>query len=155
VTIVPWGQSTMREVRRSALLPYTAGQMYGLVIDVERYPEFLPWCSGARVLAAEGENVTVRLGLARGLVRGNFTTRNRNVPERSVEITLVEGPFSLLEGRWDFRPIETAGTRVELQVRFQTHGLIDAIALGPAFEQICNQMVDAFGRRAHQVFRGG
>jgi len=155
VTIVPWGQSTMREVRRSALVPYTAGQMYGLVIDVERYPEFLPWCSGARVLAAEGENVTVRLGLARGLVRGNFTTRNRNVPERSVEMTLVEGPFSLLEGRWDFRPIETAGTRVELQVRFQTHGLIDAIALGPAFEQICNQMVDAFGRRAHQVFRGG
>jgi ribosome-associated toxin RatA of RatAB toxin-antitoxin module len=145
----------MREVSRSALLPYTAGQMYGLVIDVERYPEFLPWCSGARILTADGEFVTVSLGLSRGLVRGHFTTRNRHVPDRSVEMKLVEGPFSLLEGRWDFRPIETAGTRVELQVRFQTHGLIDAIALGPAFEQICNQMVDAFGRRAHQVFRGG
>ena len=145
----------MREVRRSALLPYSAGQMYGLVIDVERYPEFLPWCSGARILNAEGEYVTVNLGLSRGFVHGNFTTRNRHVPDRSVEMSLVDGPFSLLEGRWDFRPIETAGTRVELQVRFQTHGLIDSIALGPTFQQACNQMVDAFGRRAHQVFRGG
>ncbi len=144
----------MREVRRSALLPYTAGQMYGLVIDVERYPEFLPWCNGARILAAEGEFVTVSLGLARGFVRGSFSTRNRHVPDRSVEMRLVEGPFSLLEGRWDFRPIESAGTRVELQIRFQTRGLISGLALGPAFEEICNQMVDAFGRRAHQVFRG-
>jgi ribosome-associated toxin RatA of RatAB toxin-antitoxin module len=144
----------MREVRRSALLPYTASQMYGLVTDVERYPEFLPWCKGARILAAEGEFVTVSLGLVRGMVRGSFTTRNRQVPDRSVEMRLVEGPFSLLEGRWDFLPIEAAGTRVELQIRFQTHGLISGLALGPAFEGICNQMVDAFGRRAHQVFRG-
>ncbi len=144
----------MREVRRSALLPYTAGQIYGLVTDVERYPEFLPWCHGARILAAEGEYVTVSLALVRGLVRGSFTTRNRHVPDHSVEMRLVEGPFSLLEGRWDFRPIESAGTRVELQIRFQTHGLIAGLALGPAFEEICNQMVDAFGRRAHQVFRG-
>ena len=144
----------MREVRRSALLPYTAGQIYGLVTDVERYPEFLPWCSSARILAAEGEYVTVSLGIARGLARGTFTTRNRHITDRSVEMQLVEGPFSLLEGRWDFHPIGAAGTRVELQVRFQTHRLIDAIALGPAFEGICNQLVDAFGRRAHQVFRG-
>ena len=144
----------MREVRRSALLPYTAGQMYGLVIDVERYPEFLPWCDSARILSADGGYMTVKLGLSRGLVRGSFTTRNRHVPDRSVEMSLVDGPFSVLEGRWDFHPIETAGTRIDLQVRFQTHGLIDAIALGPAFQQICNHMVDAFGKRAHQVFRG-
>jgi len=145
----------MREVRRSALLPYTAGQIFGLVTDVERYPEFLPWCTGARIVVDEGEFVTVSLGLARGVVRGSFTTRNRLVPERSVEMSLVEGPFSLLEGRWDFWPIGQAGTRVELRIRFQTRGLISGLALGPAFEGICNQMVDAFGRRAHQVFRAG
>lgn len=144
----------MREVRRSALLPFTAGQLYGLVTDVERYPEFLPWCTAARVLADEGQYVTVSLGLARGRVRGNFTTRNCLVPDRSVEMRLVEGPFSLLEGRWDFLPIQEAGTRAELQIRFQTRGLISGLALGPAFEQICNQLVDAFARRAHQVFRG-
>lgn len=145
----------MREVRRSALLPYSTGQMYGLVADVLRYPEFLPWCTGARILADEGEFVTVSLGLQRGLARGSFTTRNRLVPERSVEMRLVEGPFSLLEGRWEFAPIQEAGSRAELLVRFETRGILGGIALGPAFEQICNQMVDAFARRAHQVYRAG
>jgi ribosome-associated toxin RatA of RatAB toxin-antitoxin module len=145
----------MREVRRSALLPFAAGQIYGLVADVERYPEFLPWCTSARVLAAEGEFVTVNLGLARGIARGSFTTRNRLVPDRAVTMSLVDGPFSLLEGRWEFTPIQEAGSRADLHVRFETRGLLGGIALGPAFEQICNQLVDAFGRRARQVFRGG
>lgn len=142
----------MREVRRSALLPYSAGQMYGLVTDVLRYPEFLPWCTGARILVDEGEFVTVSLGLHRGLARGSFTTRNRLVPERSVEMRLVEGPFSMLEGRWEFAPIQEAGTRAELLMRFETRGFLSGIALGPAFEHACNQMVDAFARRARQVY---
>jgi ribosome-associated toxin RatA of RatAB toxin-antitoxin module len=145
----------MREVRRSALLPFTAAQIYGLVTDVERYPEFLPWCTGAQILADDGEYMTVRLALARGIVRGSFTTRNHLVPERSVEMSLVDGPFDLLEGRWDFTPIGDAGTRAELQVRFNTHGLAAGIALGPVFETICNELVDAFGRRAREVFGGG
>jgi ribosome-associated toxin RatA of RatAB toxin-antitoxin module len=145
----------VREVRRSALLPYSAGQMYGLVTDVLRYPEFLPWCTGARILADEGEFVTVSLGLHRGLARGSFTTRNRLVPGRSVEMRLVEGPFSTLEGRWEFAPIQDAGTRAELLMRFETRGILGGIALGPAFEHACNEMVDAFARRAHQVYRAG
>lgn len=142
----------MREVRRSALLPYRAGQIYGLVADVRRYPEFLPWCTGARVLAEQGEFVTVALGLQRGLARATFTTRNRMVPERSVEMRLVDGPFAALEGRWEFTPIADAGTRAELAVRFETRGVLGALTLGPAFEQICNQLVDAFARRARQVY---
>lgn len=145
----------MREVRRSALLPFTAAQVYGLVADVERYPEFLPWCTTARILADEGEFVTVNLGLSRGMARGNFTTRNRLVPERSLTMSLVDGPFSLLEGRWEFTPIADAGSRADLHVRFATHGVVGGLVLGPAFQEICNQLVDAFGRRAHQVFRGG
>ena len=143
----------MHEVRRSALLPWSAGQMYGLVTDVTRYPEFLPWCRTSELLAEEGEFVTVRLGLARGLVRGSFTTRNRLVPDRTVDMRLVDGPFSLLEGRWDFHPIGDSGSRAELSVRFQPRGLLGALMLGTAFEGICNQMVDAFGQRARTVFR--
>ena len=145
----------MREVRRSALLPYTAAQMYALVTDVERYPEFLPWCTSSVILMDEGEQVTVKLGLSSGITRASFTTRNLLVPERSVTMNLVDGPFDRLEGRWDFTSISDMGTRADLQVRFATHGLIGAIALGPAFEGICNHMVDAFARRARQVFRGG
>jgi len=144
----------MREVRRSALLPYTPEQVYGLVADVERYPEFLPWCTEARILhAGEGE-VTVTLGLSAGLARARFTTLNRLEPSRSMTMSLVDGPFDRLEGRWDFRAVGGAGTRADLHVRFATHGVIGTLALGPAFEGICNHLVDAFARRARQVFDG-
>lgn len=133
-------------------MPYSPQQVYGLVADVERYPEFLPWCSESRILDAQGDQITARLGLASGLVRASFTTRNRLDPASSVTMSLVDGPFAHLEGRWDFTPIQRSGTRADLFVRFATHGVIGALALGPAFEGICNHLVDAFARRAHQVF---
>ena len=142
----------MREVRRSALLPYAPAQVFSLVADVERYPEFLPWCTSARILARDGDEMTVTLGLSSGLARANFTTRNRLVPDRSLTMRLVEGPFDRLDGRWDFTPIGTEGARADLHVAFATHGLIGALALGPAFEAACNHLVDAFARRARQVF---
>ena len=145
----------MREVRRSALLPFSSAQMYALVRDVERYPEFLPWCTEARIIAAQGEHATVRLGLVSGLARASFTTRNLHVPDKSVTMSLVEGPFDHLEGRWDFTPIRPDASRTDFRVRFATHGLLRALALGPAFEAICNHLVDAFARRARQVYRAG
>jgi ribosome-associated toxin RatA of RatAB toxin-antitoxin module len=144
----------MREVQRSAIVPFTPAQMYELVADVERYPEFLPWCTSAMILVDEGDSVTVQLGLALGVARGRFTTQNRMVPGSSVEMRLVDGPFSALEGRWQFSPIGDAGTRAELHLRFETSGLIRGIVFGPAFEQACNQLVDAFGRRAREVYGG-
>lgn len=142
----------MREIRRSALLPYSAGQMFELVADVERYPEFLPWCTAARVLEREGDTVLAALSLSRGRARASFTTRNLLAPGRFLEMRLVDGPFSQLEGRWDFSDIGHAGSRVELGVRFQAAATLAGILLGPAFEGICNQLVDAFGRRARQVY---
>ena len=137
------------------VLAYSPRQLYELVADVERYPEFLPWCTSATVLARSGDEVTVTLGLASGLARTRFTTRNRLEPARAMSMTLVDGPFDRLEGRWEFAPIRAAGTRAELHVAFATHGVIGAIALGPAFEGVCNHLVDAFARRARQVFGGG
>jgi ribosome-associated toxin RatA of RatAB toxin-antitoxin module len=142
----------MREVRRSALLPYAVQQVYGLVADVERYPEFLPWCTDARILAGDDREVTVRLGLSSGFTRASFTTRNRLEPGSAITMSLVDGPFDELEGRWDFTPVGGTGTRADLQVRFSTRGVIGALALGRAFEGICNQLVDVFARRARQVF---
>jgi len=144
----------MRDVRRSALLPYAAPQVFGLVADVERYPEFLPWCTHARILGGEGNEVTVKLGLSSGIARASFTTRNRLEPHRSVTMSLVDGPFDHLEGRWDFTPIAGAGTRADLHVQFSTHGLVGALALGPAFEGVCSHLVDAFARRAREVLGG-
>ncbi len=142
----------MREVRRSALLPFTPAQMYELVADIRRYPEFLPWCTSAEILAEEGKQVTARLGLSLGPARGSFTTRNRLLPGSGLEMRLVDGPFRALEGRWEFSPIGESGTRATLELCFETSGPIGGIMFGPAFEQVCNQLVDAFGRRARQVY---
>jgi len=142
----------MREVRRSALLPFSPLQMYELVADVRRYPEFLPWCTSAEVLDEDGEHVTVKLGMGLGLARASFTTRNRLLPGTGMELQLVDGPFRVLEGQWVFSPIAEAGTRVMLELRFETSDPIGGMVLGPAFEQVCNQLVDAFGRRARQVY---
>ena len=144
----------MREVHRSALVPFSAPQMYDLVVDVERYPEFLPWCTAAAILAEDGDRVTVQLGLALGFARGSFTTRHQLTPGSAVEMQLVDGPFSELNGRWTFAPIGTAGTRAELRLRFETSGLFGSFVLGPAFEQVCNQLVDAVARRAREVYGG-
>lgn len=142
----------MREVKRSALLTYTATQMFDLVADVERYPEFLPWCTAATVLAREGEMVTAQLALSRGRASARFTTRNRLVPGQFLEMRLLEGPFRSLEGRWDFVAIGEAGSRVELAIAFETQGSLAGIVLGPVFEGICNQLVDAFAQRARRVY---
>lgn len=142
----------MREVKRSALLPYTATQMFDLVADVERYPEFLPWCTAATVLAREGEMVTAQLALSRGRASARFTTRNRLVPGQFLEMRLLEGPFRSLEGRWDFVAIGEAGSRVGLAMAFETQGSLAGIVLGPVFEGICNQLVDAFAQRARRVY---
>lgn len=142
----------MREVRRSALLPVPPDAIYGLVADIERYPEFLPWCGAARIVGRDGDEVTATLSLASGLARASFTTRNRHVPGRSVTMGLVDGPFESLEGRWDFTPVGEAGTRVDFVVRFATAGFAGALVLGPAFEAACDRLVDAFARRAQQVF---
>ena len=145
----------MRDVRRSALLPFAPAQVYGLVADVERYPEFRPWCTSARILARTADEVTVTLGFSSGLARASFTTRNRLEPDRAMSMTLVDGPFDRLEGRWEFAPIRDAGTRADLHVAFTTHGVVGALVLGPAFEGVCNHLVDAFARRARQVHGGG
>lgn len=142
----------MREVKRSALLPYTAVQMFDLVADVERYPEFLPWCTAATVLEREGERVTAQLALSRGRASARFTTLNRLVPGQFLEMRLLEGPFRSLEGRWDFIAIGEAGSRVELAIRFETQGSLAGIVLGPVFEGICNQLVDAFAQRARRTY---
>jgi ribosome-associated toxin RatA of RatAB toxin-antitoxin module len=144
----------MRQVKRSALVPYSAMQMYELVADVERYPAFLPWCTGAEVLERHGELVTARLALRRAGASARFTTRNRLVAGDFLEMRLLEGPFRSLEGRWDFKAIGTAGSRVQLEIRFETMHSLAGLLLGPAFEGACNQLVDAFGQRARQVYGG-
>jgi len=140
----------MRSVQREALVPYSAEAMYQLVNDIERYPEFLPWCREARLLDSTESELTARLTLVKGGLRRSFTTRNRMEAGRLIDIQLVDGPFRHLEGEWRFEPLRDNASKVKLDMRFEVAGLLDAV-LGPVFHQIANSLVDAFVRRAREI----
>jgi ribosome-associated toxin RatA of RatAB toxin-antitoxin module len=143
----------MKEVKRSALVPYTAEQMFALVEDVERYPQFLPWVAAAQVLERGPGEVVGRLEMHRAGLREVVTTRNVLTPPREITLALVTGPFRTLEGRWTFEPIGAdRGTRVDLSIRFEFANPMLSLLLSRSFEKSCNELVDAFVARARSVY---
>ncbi|HEX5339989.1 MAG TPA: type II toxin-antitoxin system RatA family toxin [Gammaproteobacteria bacterium] len=138
----------MRKVNKSALVPYAAGLMYALINEVEHYPEFLPWCRGARILAHSDHEMRASLDLARGGLHKTFTTRNTLEPDRAITMTLENGPFRHLEGRWQFIDLGPDGSKVTLDMEFEFAGVLLDLMAGPVFHEICNSLVDAFIRRA-------
>jgi ribosome-associated toxin RatA of RatAB toxin-antitoxin module len=143
----------MREVKRSALVPYTAEQMFALVEDIERYPQFLPWVAAAQLLERTAQEIVGRLEMHRAGMREIVTTRNVLTPPREITLALVAGPFKTLEGRWTFEPIgEDRGARVSLSIRFEFANSMLNLLLSRSFEKSCNELVDAFVARARAVY---
>ncbi len=147
----------MKHVRKTVLLWYTATEMYDLVVGVAHYPEFLPWCERAEVLAVHDDGVTARLGLSYGGLKHAFTTRNQQVRDESVLIRLVDGPFSVLDGAWLFKPIGAAASassacRIEFELRYAFASKALEIVISPVFDRIATTFVDSFVTRAEQVY---
>ncbi len=140
----------IHEVRRSALVIFSPEQMFDLVIDVERYPEFLPWVGGAKLHEKSDHDLLATLEMQRGGVRERFSTRNTFERPAFMTMSLVDGPFRLLEGRWTFTPIGSAGTRIGLEMRFEFASQVVSMLFGKSFEQSCNSLIDAFIARARQ-----
>ena len=92
----------MKHVKKSVLLWYSSAEMYALVTAVHDYPQFLPWCDRAEVLEQHAGGMTARLHLAIKGLHHAFTTRNVHVPDESVVVELIDGPFSRLDGHWKF-----------------------------------------------------
>jgi ribosome-associated toxin RatA of RatAB toxin-antitoxin module len=141
----------VREIRRSALVTFSPEQMFDLVIDVEKYPQFLPWVAGAQLHERTDHDLLASLEMQRSGVRERFMTRNTFERPSWMTLSLVEGPFSLLEGRWSFSPIGTSGTRIELSMQFEFARAVVELLFGKAFEQSCNTLIDAFIARAKRI----
>lgn len=148
----------MKHVKKSVLLWYSPREMYNLVTQVADYPQFLPWCERAEVLAQHDGGVTARLHLAYAGVRQAFTTRNEQVPDTSVVIHLVDGPFSKLEGTWRFHPLAVPGSdeqsacKIEFDMRYAFSNAALELLISPVFDRIANTFVDSFVKRAEQVY---
>ncbi|HSG87941.1 MAG TPA: type II toxin-antitoxin system RatA family toxin [Pseudomonadales bacterium] len=145
----------MPHISRSALVPYAAERMFDLVNDVERYPEFLPWCASAAVHDRQAGHLVAELHIARGGVRHRFTTRNALHPPGRMTLSLEEGPFDHFIGEWRFTPLGDDACKVELEMDFEYSGRIVRTALAPLFNRSADTMVDAFCARARDLFDDG
>jgi ribosome-associated toxin RatA of RatAB toxin-antitoxin module len=141
----------MVTVERQALVPYSAARMYALVEDVESYPRFLPWCSGAAVEFRDALRTVATLHVEYRGVRQQFTTENRKRPGERIELGLVRGPFRSLRGEWRFAALAEDACRVELSLAYQLRSALLERLFGPAFDHIANTFVDAFVRQADAV----
>jgi ribosome-associated toxin RatA of RatAB toxin-antitoxin module len=143
----------LQVVERSAIVTHTAAQMFALVNDVARYPEFLPWCAGARVEEVSERSLLATVTVARGMLRMDFTTRNTLEPGARILMELADGPFRFLRGEWRFEAIGDRGSRVNFRVEFEFKNKLMGAALSSVFESVCATTVEGFVHRAHQIYR--
>jgi ribosome-associated toxin RatA of RatAB toxin-antitoxin module len=146
----------MKHVKKSVLLWYSPREMYELVTGIEAYPAFLPWCERAEVMARDDTGMTARLHLVYAGLHHAFTTRNTHVPNESVVMKLVDGPFSALDGTWLFKPIggqnSAPACRIEFDLRYAFANAAFELVLSPVFDRVANTFVDSFVQRAEQVY---
>ena len=142
----------MKVVKKSALVPYSAHEMYELVKDVERYPEFLPWCGGAQILERFDDGVVGSVTIDKGRLHKSFTTRNYFTPDKEISLQLVDGPFSELKGAWTFEAIGEEGSRVSLYLEFDFSSTLASMTIGPVFNMIADRLLDAFVEEAGRLY---
>ena len=145
----------MKSVHKSVLIWYSPAEMFALVTDIPSYPEFLPWCDKAAVVEEKPDGVVAKIGISFAGLAQSFTTRNVHKADRKVSLKLVDGPFSRLDGHWDFLPLGDGTQRackVELTLRYDFDNPALAALVGPVFDKIAGSLVDAFVKRAGQVY---
>ncbi len=142
----------MAQVNKSALVPFSAEQMYKLVDDVPSYQEFLPWCGGSKEVSREDGVVVASVTIAKGSINKTFTTKNTSHGRDKIYMELVEGPFKELVGYWSFKELKENACKVSLELEYEFSNRLLGMAIGPVFNQIANAMVDSFVDRAKEVY---
>jgi len=139
------------ELRRSALVAHPAEDMFDLIEGAERYPEFLPWCAGATILARDESVVAAEIAVAYLGARFSFTTRNPKRRPEWMAVTLERGPFRRFEGEWHLRALSPAACKIEFALRYEFGGTLVGTIAAPVFDRIANTLVDAFVERADRT----
>ncbi|CCQ11627.1 Putative oligoketide cyclase/dehydratase or lipid transport protein YfjG [Pseudoalteromonas luteoviolacea B = ATCC 29581] len=142
----------MPQIEKSALVMYSTKEMFDLVNDVQAYPEFLPNCSGAKVLSADGLVVRASLEISKAGISKWFTTQNQLIANKQVSMQLVDGPFKFLRGDWQFIELDEHACKVSLQLEFEFANKLVELAFGKVFNEVASNMVAAFTQRAKLVY---
>ncbi|RUO80507.1 ubiquinone-binding protein [Idiomarina tyrosinivorans] len=142
----------MASIERSALVSYTPEQMFELVNDIESYPQFVPGCVGASVQQDNGGSKVATLDIAKAGIKKSFTTRNTLMRPERIDMTLVDGPFKSLGGGWQFVALGDEGCKIVFKLEFEFASKLLGMAFGKIFNEITAKMVEAFVKRANQVY---
>jgi ribosome-associated toxin RatA of RatAB toxin-antitoxin module len=126
--------------------------MFSLVNDVARYPEFLPGCSGSRVIESSDSAMVASVDVSKAGISKTFTTSNRLADGAEILMELVDGPFKKLQGGWYFTPLDDQACKVELKLEFEFSSRMIEMAFGKIFNELTTNMVSAFTQRAKQVY---
>jgi ribosome-associated toxin RatA of RatAB toxin-antitoxin module len=146
----------MREIKNSALVTQPPSRLFALINDIDSYPSFIPWCTHARILSKSEREIVATIGVQRGPLHSEFTTRNELEPDRRILMHLVDGPFKMLEGEWLLTPIassqsEGGGCRVQLTMKFAFKNPITAALFEQKFAETASSLMDAFVARARSL----
>ena len=143
----------MKRVHRSAIVECAPGAFYDLVMDIESYPEFLPWCEATSILERAGAKILARMTLGYHGIRQSLTTRNTIEAGRAMGMELVEGPFRKFHAQWRFLPLGDTASKIEFQLEYEFSSAMLGRLLGPLFERIADTIVEAFIKRL-EVLKG-
>ncbi len=142
----------MSSISRSALVEFSAAQMYQLVADVESYPKFLPWCSASEVIEHSDEHQLASVSINKAFQQTKFTTQNKLEQDQQISMSLQDGPFKNLDGIWRFKALSENACKVELDIEFQFSSAVLEKMIGPAFNAVTQTVVNAFVKRAGDVY---
>lgn len=142
----------MIKINKSALVNYSATSMFALVDDIEAYPEFLPWCGNSKIISRTNATVEARINFVKGGFKKSLITRNKLENNSTITMSLLEGPFSHLEGVWQFLPLREDASKIMLHLEFEMLGKLADLTFGTIFNQVCNTLVNSFTSRAKQLY---
>lgn len=131
---------------------YSSQEMFNLVNDINAYPEFLPNCSDAKIISQQNNKMTASLEISKAGLKKWFTTENTMIDEHTVALQLVDGPFKALHGRWHFKTLDEQACKVELKLEFEFASKLIELAFGKIFNEVAKNMVNAFTKRAKEVY---
>jgi ribosome-associated toxin RatA of RatAB toxin-antitoxin module len=142
----------MKTIHKSVMIWFSNEEMFSLVADVPKYPEFLPWCESGQVDQTYEDGVSARIGMSLAGFKKSFTTRNYHIAGRQIKVNLLDGPFKHLDGLWNFIPLgEERACRVELTLNYSFDSVFGAL-VGPIFDKIADSLVDSFVSRAEKIY---
>lgn len=142
----------MHKIEKTVLVPYSCEQMFALVSDVAKYPDFLPWCGGSSVHSSDDQGMQASVVISFAGIKQTFTTDNKHDYPHNIQVNLVKGPFSALTGNWQFQALGADACKVIYTMQYEFSSRALETIIGPVFNRIANSFIDSFTKRAQEIY---